>query len=70
MQTSGETNFYYFLARYIKVHKVTRWTITHSLILLWFKDLMNVTQEVKIHRPKITTLLSGAFIRGEGSGAS
>ena len=51
MQTSGETNFYYFLARYIKVHKVTRWTITHGLMVLWFKNLMNVT-DTKIRGKK------------------
>ena len=28
---------------YIKVHKATRWTIRHGLMLLWLKDLMNVT---------------------------
>ena len=36
----------------------------HGLMLLWFKDLMNVT-EVKIHRPNVSTLLSNAFIRGD-----
>ena len=40
----------------------TRWTIGHSLILLGFKDLMNVTEEVAIHRPNVSTLLSSAFI--------
>ena len=34
---------------YIKVHMATRWTIRHSLMLLWFTDLMNVTKEVTIH---------------------
>ena len=30
----------------------TSWTITHGLMLLWFTDLMNVTEEeVTIHRP-------------------
>ena len=37
---------------YIKVHTATRWTIRHGLMLLWFTDLMNVTEEVTIHRPK------------------
>ena len=36
----------------------------HSLMLLWFADLMNVTEEVIIHRPNVSTLLSSAFIRG------
>ena len=29
----------------------TSWTITHGLMLLWFTDLMKVTEEVTIHRP-------------------
>ena len=40
-------------------------TYRHSLMLLWFADLMNVTKEVTIHRPNISTLLSSAFIRGD-----
>ena len=43
----------------------TRWTIRHGLMLLWFTDLMNVTEEVTTHRPNISTLLSSAFIRGD-----
>ena len=31
-------------------------------MLLWFADLMNVTEEVTIHRPNVSTLLSSAFI--------
>ena len=31
--------------KYTKVHTATRWTIRHSLMLLWFADLMNVTEE-------------------------
>ena len=34
------------LIKYIKVHTATRWTIRHGLMLLWFTDLMNVTEEV------------------------
>ena len=34
-------------------------------MLLWFADLMNVTEEVTIHRPDVSTLLSSAFIRGD-----
>ena len=34
-------------------------------MLLWFTDLMNVTEEVTIHRPNVPTLLSSAFIRGD-----
>ena len=39
--------------KYMKVHTATRWTISHSLMLLWFADLMNVTEEVTIHRPNV-----------------
>ena len=41
------------------------WTIRHGFMLLWFTDLMNVTEEVIIHRPNVSTLLSDAFIRGD-----
>ena len=34
-------------------------------MLLWFADLMNVTEEVTIHRPNVSTLLSSTFIRGD-----
>ena len=37
----------------------------YSLMLHWYADLMNVTEEVTIHRPMVSTLLSGAFIRGD-----
>ena len=43
----------------------TRWTVSHGLMLLQFTDLMNVTEEVTIHRPNILKLLSSAFIRGD-----
>ena len=39
-------------------------------MLLWFADLMNVTEEVSIHRPNLSTLLSGAFIRGDLNAAT
>ena len=39
--------------------------LDHGLMLLWFADLMNVTEEVTIHRPNFSTLLSNAFIRGD-----
>ena len=35
----------------------------HSFMLLWFKDLMNLTEEVTIHRPNVSTLLSSTFIK-------
>ena len=41
-----------------------------GLMLLWFADLMNVTEEVTIHRPNVSTLLSGAFIRGDLNAAT
>ena len=50
---------------YTKVHTATRWTIRHSLMPLWLADLMNVTEEVTIHRPNVSTLLSSAFIIGD-----
>ena len=49
----------------IKVHMTTRRTIRHGLILLWFTDLINVTEEVTIHRPNVSKLLSSALIRGD-----
>ena len=39
-------------------------------MLLWFADLMNVTEEVTIHRSNVSTLLSSAFIRGDLSAAT
>ena len=39
-------------------------------MLLWFADLMNVTKEVTIHRPNVSTLLSSAFIRGDLNAAT
>ena len=47
-----------------------RWTIRHSLMLLGFKDLMSVNEEVTIHRPNVSTLLSNAFIRGDLNAAT
>ena len=48
----------------------TRWTIRYSLMLHWFADLMNVTEEVTIHRPNVSTLPSSAFIRGDLNAAT
>ena len=39
-------------------------------MLLWFKDLMNVIEEVTIHRPNVSTLLSSALIRGDLNAAT
>ena len=39
--------------------------VKYGLMLLWFTDLVNVTEEVTIHRPNVLTLLSSAFIRGD-----
>ena len=38
-------------------------------MLLWFADLLNVTEKVTIHRPNVSTLLSNACIRGDHSRA-
>ena len=57
-------------SKYIKVHTATRWKIRHSLMLLWFADLMHVIEEVTIHRPNVSTLLSSAFIRGDLNAAT
>ena len=66
----GDLNAAQEVLLYIKVHTATRWTIRHSLKLLWFADLMNVTEEVTIHRPNVSTLLSSAFIRGDLNAAT
>ena len=36
---------------YIKVHKTTRWTIRHDLMLLCLKNVYECNREVTIHRP-------------------
>ena len=36
--------------------------IRHGLMLLWFKDLMNVNEEVTMHKPNVSIHLSSAFI--------
>ena len=38
-----------------KVHKATRWTIRHGLMLLWFKDLMNATEKLQFIDPTFDT---------------
>ena len=38
----------------IKVHKATRWTIRHDLMLLWLKELMNVTEQLQLIDPNET----------------
>ena len=61
------------LTRVNKVFKVTinyKFFLRHSLMLHWFADLMNVTEEVTIHRPNVSTLLSSAFIRGDLNAAT
>ena len=55
---SRQHGIYFFCM--IKNHNVR-----HSLKLHWFADLMNVTEEVTIHRPNVSTLLSSTFIRGD-----
>ena len=44
--------------------------IRHGLMLLWFTDLMNETEEVTIDRPNVSTLLSSAFIRSDQNAAT
>ena len=44
--------------------------IKHGLMLLWFTGLMNVTEEVTIHRPNVSTPLSNAFIMGDLNAAT
>ena len=39
-------------------------------MLLWLTDLMNVTEEVTIHEPNVSTLLPSAFIRGDLNAAT
>ena len=39
-------------------------------MLLWFADLVIVTEEVAVHRPNVSTLLSSAFIRGDLNAAT
>ena len=34
-------------------NKAGKGKVRHSLMLIWFADLMNVTEEVAIHRPNI-----------------
>ena len=40
-----------------KVHMATRWTIRHGLILLWFKDLMKVTENCNFSVSFIESLI-------------
>ena len=54
-----------FILRYKREETILN---RHSLTLLCFADLMNVTEEVAIHRPNVSTLLSSAFIRGDDEG--
>ena len=42
---------YYFSLKYIKVHLANRWTTRHGLMLLWFKDLVNVTEKLQFIDP-------------------
>ena len=39
-------------------------------MLLWFKDLINVTEEVAIRKPNVSTLLSNAFFSGDLNAAT
>ena len=50
--------------------KFTRQPGGQSDMVLSFTDLMNVTEEVTIQRPNVSTLLSSAFIRGDLNAAT
>ena len=39
------------IKKYMKVHLATRWTIRHGFMLLWFKDLVNVTEKLQFIDP-------------------
>ena len=44
--------------------------VRHGLMLLWFTDLINVTEEVTIRGPNVSTVLSSAFLRGDLNAAT
>ena len=46
--------------RYIKVYKATKWTIKHSLRLLWFKYLITVTEKLQFRL--IGPMIDGVWI--------
>ena len=54
-----------FNVRKIYITYIITDKLTYGLMLLWFTDLMSVTEEVTIHRPNVSTLLSSAFIIGD-----
>ena len=56
------TNSYKLFLSHIKVHTATMWTIRIGLMLLWFTDLMNVTEEVTVHRPNTPLMPSSGVI--------
>ena len=47
---------------YIKVHMATRWTVGHGLILLWFRDLINVTEKLQFIELTFKSLLSSKAV--------
>ena len=47
-----------FNVRKIYITYIITDKLTYGLMLLWFTDLMSVTEEVTIHRPNVSTLLS------------
>ena len=52
----------------MKVHTATRRTIRHGLMLLWFADLINVTEEVTIVTSSVTCSLLKIFLYNSQSG--
>ena len=52
----------------MKVHTATRRRIRHGLMLLWFADLINVTEEVTIVTSSVTCSLLKIFLYNSQSG--
>ena len=52
----------------MKVHTATRRRIRHGLMLLWFADLINVTEEVTVVTSSVTCSLLKIFLYNSQSG--
>ena len=53
---------------FMKVHTATRRRIRHGLMLLWFADLINVTEEVTVVTSSVTCSLLKIFLYNSQSG--
>ena len=64
--SSGYFKAYNVQSLSLKVHMATRWTSRHGLMLLWFKDLMNVTVKLQFIDPTFrhSCLVINAVKRG------